>query len=137
MTAVREGWEESSEILGSEETIYRGLQEHEPLISGSEGQKYAMFLMKVEADEIDIKEFSNNASTSGCHLEKSDIAWVKAQNIFEAVLQGKNTLEVEGKTLKLRGCFFDTIKHSLSENTQIALLKEILGEKNVITSCGI
>lgn len=121
-TAVRECWEESRGILGDQNTIQKKILKQEVFM----GEYYPMFLMKVNRlEDIDIKGFKHRVFKQFSHMEKNEIAWVKASHVFEAIHNRSNKILVNGSYEILRDCFAQTIANQLKTgNFNQALFSE-------------
>ncbi|NGX47889.1 MAG: hypothetical protein K1000chlam3_01274 [Chlamydiae bacterium] len=122
-TAAREGWEESRDILDDKETIQGKIS----LASSIGLKKYKMFFMKIEnPSTITNKEFTKRKFSKHCRMEKTKIAWVKADDVFKAVQNG-NRIQIDGIFFKdkLRGFFAKTIHDALQNPQERAILQKI------------
>ena len=126
-TAAREGWEESRDILGDKETIKRKISSTTPIGS----KNYKMFFMKIEdPSTITNKDFTKRKFSQHCRMEKTKIAWVKADNVFKAVQNG-NGIHIDGIFFKdkLRGYFAKTIHNALKNPQEKAILENLSNKR--------
>lgn len=80
-TAARECWEESRGVLGDLKEIAKKIAK-----SPSIGNHYEMFFMKVDQPQnITSAEFLKRTFTVGNRMEKTKIAWVKAEEVYKSV----------------------------------------------------
>lgn len=104
-TAARECWEESRGILGEEKTIEKALY-----TSTSLGQKYIMFLMEVDTPWSKNNQlFASKVYTDYCRMEKTEIAWVKASDVFNAARDNQQ-IWINHSNERLRGFFAEILK---------------------------
>lgn len=116
-TAIRECWEESRGILGDKKTI-----EDKISPSTSIGKKYGMYFLKVDnPKEITNRKFLKKKFWSHCRMEKTALAWVKADDVFKAAMANKRV----NFSMKLRGYFAKTVHETFSNPKEKAVLEEI------------
>ena len=134
-TAAREGWEESRDLLGTKKEIEDKISINTPLVNRPQNP-YATFFLKIDnPQKITNKNFKAKKFSDWSRMEKSKIAWVKAKDVFNAVVASKNApnynkIKINGKNETLRGCFAGTLSHGLKKDKK--LLESILGPQNLI-----
>jgi 8-oxo-dGTP pyrophosphatase MutT (NUDIX family) len=113
-TAARECYEESRGILGSEEEIRHRIALDSPIGLLS----YPMFLMKVENPvEIDNGTFISIQHDDECRMEKAEIAWVNAEEVFTAATPHTEQIMINHTPQKLRDCFKRAIQSTIQDGT--------------------
>ncbi len=110
-TAAREGAEETGEILGSQSTLERRLKQA-PCI----GSKYVMYLLEMNDHRVTPGAFNRARHDR----EKSEIAWVKADDLFRAA-SGNGMIHIGDRSLqRLRPPFVGTLQFRGSGTTPSA-----------------
>lgn len=134
-TAAREGWEESRDLLGTQKEIESKISINDPIFNRTQNP-YATFFLKVDNPQnVTNKNFKAKKFSDWTRMEKSEIAWVKAKDVFNAVVASRNSsnhnkIEINGKTELLRGCFAGSLSHALKQEKE--LLEGILGSQNLV-----
>ncbi len=119
-TAARECWEESRGILGDRKTIEQNISSS-PVI----GQRYKMFFLRVDASErITNADFISKKFRDHHRMEKPQIAWVKASDVFAAV-RNRKPFTLASSEENLRGFFAKTIHEALKTPPEKAILDQI------------
>ncbi len=99
-TAARECAEETGNLLGNRSTLEKSLKK-----SNCIGSRYAMYLLQVNDPKITPQRFYY-AHHDG---EKSEIAWVKARDLFRAAA-GNGRIAIGDSLQRLRPPFIGTLK---------------------------
>lgn len=80
-TAAREGWEESRDLLGNRKKLEKRLA----TASSIHFQSYQLYFLKIEnPQKITNEKFRKKKYRQFCRIEKTQIAWVRADEVFQA-----------------------------------------------------
>lgn len=116
-TAARECWEESREILGDLKEIKEKISMSAPI-----GENYGMYFLKVRRPkEITRDKFLERTFTDSHRMEKTDIAWAKAGDVFKAI---SNSNKVNSD-IQLRGFFAKTLSDALKNPDEKAIIEQV------------
>ncbi len=119
-TAARECWEESRGILGDRKTIEQNIS-----LSHVIGQRYKMFFMRVDSpSKMTNADFISKKFRDHHRMEKTQIAWVKASDVFAAV-RNRKPFTLESTEENLRRFFAKTISDALKTSPEKAILDQI------------
>lgn len=120
-TAARECWEESRGIIGDKKAITSKISNDSCI-----GKKYPMYFMEVQrTPDINNQKFLQRTFTEFCHMEKTQIAWVKANDVFKAVMNN-TPVNIENRPEQLRDFFAKTILVALDNPKGKAVLDRLL-----------
>ncbi|MES2122632.1 MAG: NUDIX domain-containing protein [Chlamydiota bacterium] len=106
-TAARECWEESRGILGDQNSITQSIANAPSL-----GNRYIAYLMPIDQpSHINNALFQSKVFSDFCRMEKTDIAWVRAADVFNAA-RGDRSLWINHSKERMRGFFADILRNA-------------------------
>lgn len=119
-TAARECWEESKDFLGNQNSIEQSVQN-----SPGIGDRYNIFLLRVnDWSGITNQQFTARIFPNHNRMEKSRIAWVRADAVFQAAIRNQ-PIVIEGRAERLRPFFAQTLQGALNNPRQRAVIDQI------------
>lgn len=123
-SAARECWEESRGILGDLKTIRKKISQSAPI-----GKKYGMFFLEVDrSQDLTNNNFVKRTFSDFHRMEKTEIAWVKADDVFKAVISGDRV----SSSIELRGFFAETLSEALKNPREKAVIEKMYRKVGLI-----